>query len=334
MNTTALTVVERASVALGAAEHEKALIALAAKSKGILAITNPDGYKECHAARMELKTQRIAITKMGKDVREDAQKFAKAVIAEESRLIGLIEPEEKRLQAIQDAHDAAEEEKKQAAANAELARVQGIQSKIERIKGIPLSVMGRAVGDIRAALEQIKEIDAGNTFEEFQPLAYAAKEAAVAALTQLLAGAEAKEKADAEAAARAEADRAELAQLRAAAAEREKADAARRAEEDKERARKQAEEDARIAKERALAKAEADAKAKAAAEEQAAQKARYEKLEAERRERERQENELLDGNTMLATFVERFGKRKEFAKVAAAISAHLNAKVPAKRKAA
>ena len=80
-----------------------------------------------------------------------------------------------------------------------------------------------------------------------------------------------------------------------------------------------------------IAREEEDRKARAAraaeAERQAAEDARLraerEKIEEERREVERQATELMDGKTVLRTFVHRFGRRKEFAPVVKAITEFL-----------
>lgn len=121
--TTAVTVIERAAVALGSSKAETELTALAAKSKDITAITNNAGREECHAAAMTAKQARIAIEKTAKAAREDATAFSRAVIAEGSRLVALIEPEESRLIALRDEWDekiAAEK-----AARAALERILG-----------------------------------------------------------------------------------------------------------------------------------------------------------------------------------------------------------------
>lgn len=52
--------------------------------------------------RISLRDARVAITKRGKELREDALKFQKAVIAKEKELIAIIEPEEDRLKAIEE----------------------------------------------------------------------------------------------------------------------------------------------------------------------------------------------------------------------------------------
>src|SRR3954468_24680793 len=127
---TALTVQQRASIALGASEHEKKLRELAKQSTEITVITNPAGYQQLHAARMVLKNERVALEKLGKSARDDATKFSKAVIEEEKRLIAIIEPEEKRLQGIQDEHDSRIERERMAKIEAEQKRVAEIQSRI------------------------------------------------------------------------------------------------------------------------------------------------------------------------------------------------------------
>ena len=53
-------------------------------------------------ARIELKGARVAITKRGKEMREEAITFQKAVIAKEKELVAIIEPEELRLEAIEE----------------------------------------------------------------------------------------------------------------------------------------------------------------------------------------------------------------------------------------
>ena len=156
---TALTIVDRARTALAVTpERDVALIALAAKSIGIVRITNTDGYKEAHSARMILKTERIAIEKSGKAARDDAVKFSKAVIAEEARLVSLIEPEEKRLQALQDAEDARVEAERNARIRAEADRVAAIRKRIDWIRAHVVEFAGKpaaAIGAAAATLESL-----------------------------------------------------------------------------------------------------------------------------------------------------------------------------------
>lgn len=53
-------------------------------------------------ARISLKNARVAITKKGKELREEALEFQRAVIGKEKELIAIIEPEEDRLIAIEE----------------------------------------------------------------------------------------------------------------------------------------------------------------------------------------------------------------------------------------
>lgn len=52
--------------------------------------------------RIALKNARVKIEKIGKEMREEAIKYQKDVIAKERELIGIIEPEEDRLKAIEE----------------------------------------------------------------------------------------------------------------------------------------------------------------------------------------------------------------------------------------
>ena len=266
----AVTVIERASLALGAAEHETKLIALAARSKDIETITNDDGRKQVHSARMVLKNERINLERLGKSAREDAQAFSKAVISEEKRLIGIIAPEESRLQVIQDEWDAIEERKRQV----EAARIAGLQAQIESVAAIPASMVGKASSEIAECLDQMRLVEPG-TFAEFAQFAQEAKEKAITTLEQLHAGARAQEQAAAAEAKRIADEKADFERRKAELEEREKAEAARIAIEAAERVR-----------------AEADARARISAEEAAA-RARIEAAEAEsRRKREAEEAQL------------------------------------------
>jgi hypothetical protein len=80
------------------------LTKLAAESKQ-LTITDyadPAQVKAVHDQRIVLRDARVGITKKAKEFREDALAFQKKVIEKEKELIALIEPEEYRLQCIED----------------------------------------------------------------------------------------------------------------------------------------------------------------------------------------------------------------------------------------
>lgn len=214
MNDKALIVSARAVAALGYQDNEKALTELAAKSVTITAITNEDGYKQVHSARMALKNTRIEIQKVGKTAREDATKFSKAVIEEENRLIALIQPEETRLQTLQDAEDNRVETERQAKVDAEIKRVADIQERIEELRGVVPAAAGSPAALILEHIGDIERIVVDATFDEFQQQALDAKDASLGRLRQLHAAAVAHE-AEQEQIKR---DREELAALKAAQA--------------------------------------------------------------------------------------------------------------------
>lgn len=348
---TQLSVPERVRTALSVVEVEAEFRTLAESSKSLTVITNDASYQEIHSARMRLVKARTNTVKRGKAVREDAQAFAKAVIAEENRLIGIIEPEEKRLQALQDAEDA----KREAKIAAERKRVEEIEQRITAMQDTPLRLVGEPATEIAAAIEAMKSEHLHVWAMEFLSKAEAVKGETLTALEQLHAGAVATEKAAAEEKARAQAEREELARLRAEqtkrdaeAAEAAKAEAARQAEA---RAKLEAEEraarEAREAEDR-KAQAERDRLDREAKERREAEEARLraeqERVAAERNRIEeqeraskkaeeervaeirRQEIELMDGQTLLITFRDRYGKRREFGKVVKAIDDYLATK--------
>ncbi len=270
--TTELTIPERASRALGPANIEATLTELAERSKSIVVITNPAGYDQCHAARMSLKAQRVEIERRGKLARDDANQFSKAVIAEEKRLVALIEPEEKRLQALQKAHDDAIEAEKQAKIAAELARVNGIQSRIAAIRAWPVAMTGKPASLIEQTYRTAMDYRIDESFAEFAEPASATLADSITALAAALGE---RQEFEAEQA-RVKAERAELDRLRAEQAQRDAEAKAARDAEDAERRQRIAREDAEIAARRAKVTAEIDRQER----EQAEAKAR-ERAEAE-----------------------------------------------------
>lgn len=227
---TELTVPERAAVALGTAEHERNLIALSTKYADLVEIKNTAGREQVHSAYMELKNTRVAIKSAGESAREDANAFQKAVIAEVARLTAITATEEARLQKLRDDYDAEREREKQAKAETEKARVDGIRKRIVEIQAIPSMLVGKQSETIAAAVESLESVEVTlETYQEFAGEAEMVKIAAVAKLgemltVQLAAEAEAK---------RLQQEREELARLRAEAEERERVAAAERAEQER-----------------------------------------------------------------------------------------------------
>jgi hypothetical protein len=251
----ALTIAEQADQALAFQATRERLLVLASESARITEITGPDGYKECHARRMVLKTTRVEIQKVAKDARDDAVKFQKAIIGKEKELIDLIEPEERRLQELQEAVDKEAQRKKDAEAAAERERVEAVNRRFQDMRAIPAGALNLDSNGIQALIDTTEEIDPGTFPQDMQAAAQYEKRLVV---TALRAAMDARLQAEQEAE-KVKAERAELERLRAeadavraeadrlAAAERERVAAEERKQE--EEARRQREE--QEAKERA-----------------------------------------------------------------------------------
>lgn len=276
---TEITVIERAEKVLAFADTKAKLAQLAEKSKPLTEITNPAGYQQVHSARMDLKNTRVELQKRGKAAREDAQAFAKAVIAKEKELVDVIAPEESRLQALQDEWDAAREAERQAKIEAERKRVADIQRMIEEIRDLARPE-GRSA-EIAQALAEAESLELDkDRYQEFTEAAELARSETVEKLRTLLTQAVERE---AEEARKAEAARLEAERLAAERAELEKL---RREQEERSRAEQEklAEERRRQEEEfRAKAAEAAKAQAEAAARERAAREAEDRAKEAERR---------------------------------------------------
>ncbi|EIL88573.1 putative phage coiled coil domain-containing protein [Rhodanobacter fulvus Jip2] len=242
----------RAAQLLSFDETKAELTALAKSSERITQISNKAGREECHSSLMLLKSRRIDIEKRGKEARDDANKFAKAVIAKEKELIGFIAPEEERLQILRDQWDTAIEAARLEKLEAERLRVEAIQKKIQAIRDVPASLVGKPSVIIAGQLANLKAtvLDEAELGADYLT-ATDALAAAVARVQDLLA---AQKEAEAEQA-KIKAEREELERVRAEN-ERLQREAAERAAADRAEAdrKAQAERD-RVAAEEAAARA-------------------------------------------------------------------------------
>jgi len=196
---TELTVQQRAAVALESSKAAAELQALAESSKGITAITNRAGRDECHSAAMAATKARTGIVQAGKAARDDATRFSKAVIAEEARLVAIIQPEESRLKELRDSWDEKEKAEKAAKAEAERLRVLEITQRIALMKLAASNAAHFSVSSEGAAgiLSAVEEIEIDSSFAEFFG---EAKETHAAAVAEIRATVEAKHASEAAAA--------------------------------------------------------------------------------------------------------------------------------------
>lgn len=296
--TTAITVQQRAAVALGSSKAETELRELAAKSKSITVVTNKDGRQECHAAAMVAKEARINIEKAGKAAREDATAFSKAVISEEKRLVDMIKPEEDRLIGLRDQYDAAEKARKEAAESAERVRIAAIKEKIEAIRSGPMNASMLDANGAQTVLDMAEEVEIDDSFAEFRGEALEAKADAVEKLRAIVSSKVSAEATTARIKAEQEAEAARLDQERRRLA-------AERAEQDRIAAENRAAEQRRIDEERS-------------------------RMEAERAELERQRQELAKAQREAAE--KAAAERREADAKAAAEQAERNAQIAAQQR--
>lgn len=181
-----LPIPQRVAVALQSSETEKQLLELATKHRDIVAVTNKDGREQAHSAYMVLRNTRVAIEKRAKAAREDATAFSKAVIAEEKRLVGLIDPEETRLQKLRDDWDAEQERIRQEAVERERQRVAAIEARIDEFRMAPAASVGKSA---EAIADRLREIEAEPiteaVYQERMDAALAAREEAVTRMREL-----------------------------------------------------------------------------------------------------------------------------------------------------
>lgn len=227
---------ERAVIVLDSHKAEEQLRAMLTETADITEVKDKDSRTMAHNAAMKLKNARVAIEKTGKTARDDANAFAKAVIAEEKRLTAIITPEEDRLLALRNEYDRKVEEERLERERKERERVAAIRGQIDAIKALPLDSASDTSEQLHGTIHELMDLPIGDDFAEFKEEAEAAKWEAISALQQMWDSATEREAA----AARLKAEEERL------QAEREKL-AAERAEEE---ARLQAERD-KLAAERA-----------------------------------------------------------------------------------
>ena len=85
------------------------LNALAEKSRAIVSVDAKDRTQlaSIRSVRIELKNARVQISKTGRELREQTNAFNKAVLSKEKELIAIIDPEEMRLERIEESAEEA-----------------------------------------------------------------------------------------------------------------------------------------------------------------------------------------------------------------------------------
>lgn len=177
---------KRAELALQSSNTERDLLALLEKHQAIKAIKDKAGRDQAHGAYMEVKNARIDIEKVSKGARDDAVQFSQAIIAEEKRLVGVINGEESRLKALRDGWDAEQERIKREAIAQEQARISGLKARIQEIKDLSgLAMQCRSSERVLALKDRITAINLDG-MQEFGAQADAEKSAALEVVEAIL----------------------------------------------------------------------------------------------------------------------------------------------------
>ena len=201
---TDLTTLERAQKALSAVTNEQALRELAEKYKDLTKVKDTTDLKFAMSALSELRNTRLAITKAGKSARDDANAFAKSVIEEEKRLIGIIQPEEDRIKSAREDYEAEQAKIKAEKERIERERVAAIAKRIADFERGCAPVMPSA--DIRARIAELDAIEIDESFAELSEQAEAALLQAKKAANEALTASIEREKQEAEAEAKRQAE--------------------------------------------------------------------------------------------------------------------------------
>ena len=90
----------------------------------IKGLDDREGYKQVHDARMVIKKKRVEVTKTGKDLREDALKYQKAILGEEKRILALLAPIEDHLTEEEERIDREKKRIEEEIEEKERARIQ------------------------------------------------------------------------------------------------------------------------------------------------------------------------------------------------------------------
>lgn len=264
----------------------------------VLTVTGPEdkeGLKKVHDARIIVKDARIGVQKYCKAAREEANAYSKAVIAEEKRIVALIEPIESHLEEQESIVEREKERLRQLEEDKEKQRIKDRIAKLLEFK-MQYDGTGYKLGDIYINSEVITVM----TDERFEEIVTGVK-SAYEYMQDKKRQEEALEKAERERLQKiADEQEAERKRLEAIAKEQAQKEATIRAEQEKEAARlkterdkieaekkaiedgkRKAEEDKQRAIELEAAKKEAAERAIREAEEKAKKEAE-EKAEAER----------------------------------------------------
>lgn len=292
--TTEIVPVERRAVLALDSDKTAARIAEeVAKTADIVACNDKPGRELVHKAAMRHRDIRLSIQRASSAAREDAVALQKAVIAEEKRLVGLVQPEEDRLITIRDGFDAEQERIRQEAIAKEQERVRRVEMEMAMYRDIPVNYVQRSSVEIALGIENAAGAIPALEYkgdEEQRMQAYRA--GAIAKLEEMKVAAEAREEAERQAAAARAAEEARIQSEREAEAKRQAEARAELERQQAELAAARAKAEAEAAEQRRKQEAELAAQREQMARERAALEAERAKAAEALREAEAKQAEI------------------------------------------
>lgn len=268
-------------------QTEQALAELRNKyENAVFDVSTTKGMTQAKEARAEVRGYRVALEKKRVEIKAPALERCRLIDTEAKRITAALEALEGPIDSIIKTEEARKEEERLAKIEAERKRVLAINEKIDAIRALPASLVGKPSVVIKGQLAKLRDQVLGaDEFAELLPSAQDAHTAAVARIEQQL---QAQLDHEAEQA-RIKAEREELERLR-------EADRLRREEEERKAAEARAEQERqdreRREREEAEHRARLEAEAREREEREAQERQQREAVEAEaRRQREIEEAE-------------------------------------------
>lgn len=190
----AMSLPDRANVALSTVHQRAQLTALVLRSSSIVTVTNLDGRTECHTAYMLLKNTRLNITKAVEVASEDVKAFLQAIKTEEKERLAIMSSEEARLKVLRDDFDELVENERLEALAKEQARTAALEQAVADLRNLPLTVAGKSSIAITVALNALRDtvIDK-DSFDDYVDLAGFAKHDSITRLQEMFDAADAAE---------------------------------------------------------------------------------------------------------------------------------------------
>lgn len=207
------TEIELISTALVNFDRVSAGLALLTKNyQGVLyEVDTTMGMAHAKAARKAIRDPRYEVERVRKGAKAPLLALGKRLDAEATRITNALLTLENPIVEQIEAEEARKEAEKQAATDAEVARIAKIQARIDEIRGLVLELVGFPPDLISESIDETAAILIDDSFAEFKQIASDAREATLSKLLKMRDAAIAQE-AEAD---RVKAERAELKRLRA-----------------------------------------------------------------------------------------------------------------------